>query len=175
MSMPPIELKNYTVKEIGLRVNQDYDPEKHKGLPDDEGFQFMHFAHRIKKREWVVMLGVKLDKPNEETECQVPYFYKLEIAGVFDVHPKFPIAADYEKTKLTPKESDEIIQRRVELNGPAMLYGIAREKIRSLSASSSFPEILIPTVTFDRQDKSGTKKLPATKAQKPKRSPRKKK
>ena len=68
------------------------------------------------------------------------------------------------KQKLTPKESDELIKNRVELNGPAILYGIAREKIRSLSASSVFPEIHIPTVSFHRQPmaKALSSKKPST-------------
>lgn len=175
MSMPPIELKDYTVKEISLKVNEEYDPREHKESPNDEGFQFMHFAHKIKKREWMVMLGVKLEQPEGDAASQVPYFYKLELVGFFDVHPKFPRAKDYGKGKLPPKESDEIIKRRIEMNGPAMLYGIAREKIRSLSAASSFPEILIPTVTFERKPESKEGKAPSGKSNQAKRPPRKKK
>ena len=44
MSMPPIELKDYTVKEISLKVNEEYDPREHKESPNDEGFQFMHLV-----------------------------------------------------------------------------------------------------------------------------------
>jgi hypothetical protein len=172
MRTPPIELKGFSVKEISLRVNPDYNPEKHGGMPKDEGFQFMHYAQKIKKREWVVVLGVKLDEPVEDSDCQVPYFYKLEMMGYFSVHPKFPgpNVVNGKTVKLTPKESDELIKNRVELNGPAMLYGIAREKIRSLSASSAFPEVLIPTVAFSRQ--SGSQTLPSKKQRS---SPKKKK
>jgi len=172
MSTPPIELKGFSVKEISLRVNPDYNPEKHGGMPKDEGFQFMHYAQKIKKREWVVVLGVKLDEPVEDSDCQVPYFYKLEMMGYFSVHPKFPSpkVVNGKTLKLTPKESDELNKTRVELNGPAMLYGIAREKIRSLSASSVFPEILIPTVAFTKQ--SEPKALPSKKQS---TSPKKKK
>ena len=170
--IPPIELKSYSLKEISLCVNTNYVPDKHHGKPVDEGFQFMHYARKIKKREWAVVLGLKLDEPIEDSDCQVPYFYKLEMMGYFSVHPKFPgpKVVNDKTVKLTPKETDEIIKRQVELNGPAMLYGIAREKIRSLSASSVFPEILIPTVSFHRQQEA--KALPSKKRSS---SPRKKK
>ena len=173
MNLPPIELEKYSVQEVSLGMNPDYDPEKHKDLPDDEGFQFMHYAKRIKKREWLVVLGVKLEPGAENNSLSVPYFYKLEMVGSFKVHPQFPPKPPG-KSKLTPKESDEIIKARMEINGPAMLYGIVREKIRSLSSSSGFGEILIPTVSFhkpkqilDKPAKSGAKP-------KPKKAPRKK-
>ena len=132
MSTPPIELKGFSVKEISLRVNPDYNPEKHGGMPKDEGFQFMHYAQKIKKREWVVVLGVKLDDPVEDSDCQVPYFYKLEMMGCFSVHPKFPApnVVNGKTVKLTPKESDELIKNPSERTITGVIYLVA-----SLTAS----------------------------------------
>jgi hypothetical protein len=175
MSLPPIELDNYSVREVRLAMNPDYDPEKHKDLPGDEGFQFMHYAKRIKKRNWLVVLGVKLEPDGEGHSPSVPYFYKLEMVGRFKVHPRFPQKPNG-KSKFTPKESDEIIKARVEVNGPAMLYGIAREKIRSLSSSSGLGEILIPTVSFYKANEiEGKVAEPGSKPKPKRRPPRKKK
>ena len=172
--MPPIELEKYSVQEVSLGMNPDHDPEKHKDLPDDEGFQFMHYSKRIKKREWLVVLVVKLEPEGENNSPSVPYFYKLEMVGSFKVHPQFP-PKPQGKRKPTPKESDEIIKARMEINGPAMLYGIAREKIRSLSSSSGFGEILIPTVSFHKAKEVEGKAASLDGKPKPKRAPRKKK
>jgi hypothetical protein len=174
MNLPPIELEKYSVREVSLGMNPDYDPEKHKDLPDDEGFQFMHYAKRIKKREWLIVLGVKLEPEGEGNSPSVPYFYKLEIVGRFKVHPRFP-QKPHGKSKFTPKESDEIIKARMEINGPAMLYGIVREKIRSLSSSSGLGEILIPTVSFYKAKEVESKAAKPDTKPKPKRAPRKKK
>ena len=174
MNLPPIELENYSVQEVRLAMNPDYDLENHKDLPKDEGFQFMHYAKRIKKREWIVVLGIRLEPESGDNVPSVPYFYKLEMIGSFNVHSQFP-PKPKDKSKFSSKESDEIIKGRIELNGPAMLYGIAREKIRSLSSSSGFGEILIPTVSFHKPKKFEGKVAKLDSKPKPKRSPRKKK
>lgn len=167
----PLQLAKYNVKKISLEFNPDYDPEKHGDMPDDEGFMFMHHAQRIKKREWMVVLGVKLEPCNADSDSSVPYFYELQLYGFFKVDSKFPGTTDSRGNKITPKQSDELIKARVEVNGPAMLYGIAREKIRSLSSSSVFREILIPTVSFQKAKEVEGKVAEPDSKPKPKRRP----
>jgi hypothetical protein len=177
MSLAPIKLKKYYLKKLEFKTNMDLDLDVEAKDFNDDGFQFMHHADRVgrKKREWFVVLGVRL-QPDGNGEKDCPYHYLLELVGYFEVHPKFPPNPD---KSLSPKEVDKKIEDRVKLNGPTVLYGIAREMIRSISASSFSGPIILRTVSFSppagttAKPKAGSKK--AKKASpKPKPATRKK-
>jgi len=77
-------------------------------------------------------------KPKEN----LPYAYSLQIIGFFEVHLKMPKAN---------------IEEIVKINGPAVLYGAAREIIAQTTSKGPWGPILLPTVNFVPEHKRKTK------------------
>src|SRR4051812_11490452 len=130
MKTSPLQVEHYFVSDLHFAVNSAFDATKKVDLRDD---QFVVEAALLRDEkspeQWQVTLKVK---HHPIASSNAPYSFTLEIVGLFHV--------------LTTYEHDK--ERLVKTNGPTILYGIAREIIRNLTASGPHPGILIPSVSF---------------------------
>jgi preprotein translocase subunit SecB len=131
MRTAPIMLENYFVTELTLTANKDFDPEKAPDL-DLESFKVTptHLPDEKDKRHWQVTLRIQ-HQPT--VEAPAPYAFALVLVGFFAVHPDVP---------------EETIERVVKTNGSSMLYGAAREIVRSLTAQGPFGQVVLPSLSF---------------------------
>ena len=131
MKSAPIFLENYFVTELTLTANKDFDPEKGPDV-DFSSFKVIptYLSDAKDRRHWQVTLRVQ-HQPGPEAPS--PYAFALELAGFFVVHPTVP---------------DDVIDRIVKTNGASMLYGAAREIIRSLTGQAPFGQVILPSISF---------------------------
>jgi preprotein translocase subunit SecB len=131
MKAAPITLESYCVTEVTLTANEDFDPTKAPDL-DLESFKITpaYLSDEKDKRRWQVTLRIQ---HQFTPEAPAPYAFALALAGLFAVHPDVP---------------EEMIERVVKSNGSSMLYGAAREIIRSITAQAPFGQVILPSLSF---------------------------
>ncbi len=88
--------------------------------------------HSEDPRRWMVTLNVVLKAKPEEAGA-APYTGEIDAVGFFAVDAGVP-------------EGD--VSRLVVVNGPAVLYGMVREMVASLTARGPHRPLTLPTVTF---------------------------
>jgi preprotein translocase subunit SecB len=85
-------------------------------------------------RKWQVQVKIQ-QKP--VPDANAPYSFLLEMVGFFDIAKKYP---------------EEKIDAMVKTNGPSVLYGAAREILRTLMSHGPFCPIILPTGSFYTPD-----------------------
>jgi len=137
MKPAPLLLRGYFVHQMSFTVNLEHDPDKPAELTfEDIKVESDCARSRVEsdvQKEgpaWQVRVLISQNLPPERN---APYNYSVELVGLFQVADGFPEAKR---------------ERLVKTNGRSMLYGLAREVIRNLTAQGPFPPMLIPTVSF---------------------------
>lgn len=130
MKTSPLILHDYFVTALDFSVNKAFDPTK--------GHDLNFSALRV------TPLMIDASRPGAKqltlnicyqpgAEENAPYLFSLEIVGILEV---------------SDKVAEEKRQKLLEVNGASMLYGAAREILRSVSANSPFTALLLPSVSF---------------------------
>jgi preprotein translocase subunit SecB len=83
-----------------------------------------------KQTHWRVQLKLAQDATPQNN---APYSFRIVMEGWFTLTPDFP--ADQS-------------ERFISINGTAILYGLAREQLRSAMSAGPFVPIMLPSVTF---------------------------
>ena len=107
------------------------------------------------ERQWEITLRAKF-QPGPKVNA--PYFFVLEIVGFFQVGPKYP-----------PERLDALVK----VNGPSVLYGVAREVIRDLTCRGPYPPMFLPSASFVESVQAETSQEAAPPASKKKQRLRK--
>ena len=156
MKFSPLQLKRYLLPEITCAANDKYDPEKPSELRD-ESFKAAGQLYPMESKKpkdysaWSLEFELA-QKPDEA--ANVPYFFKVKLVGLFHFRTG---------------EGDVTPEVFVQTNGSSILYGIAREILRGLTAVGPWDNMLLPTVSFYNQEsaiKEPEKKLKGPKAKK---------
>ena len=153
MKLSPLQLTRYVVTSIGCTANPQFDPEK------EIVGALEHYSLNVKANplepdknvpghSWSVELEVAQKKKEGQN---FPYEFHFAIFGIFTCQ-----AGTLDAEKET---------RFVEVNGSSMLYGMAREHIRSLTAAGPWGAIIIPTVSFYENKEQPKKEEAPVKAQ----------
>jgi len=131
MKLSPLQLEAYFLTESSFRANQDFDPKKPVSFHDAD-IVITPDIQPIKdqNRRWQVVLNIKLQP---RAEANSPYVFAFTLVGIVWAAPEFP------EDKLAPL---------VATNGSSMLYGVAREIVRDLTARGPFPALSLPSVSF---------------------------
>ena len=131
MRPSPLQLDRYFFSEVALTVNKEFKPEEFVTITD-EHFRVEHRSRvsNAESRQWECTLRVQFQAPSE---ANAPYAFVTECVGLFKVASGWP------------SERDEWL---VKTNAPAVLFGMAREFVRSLMCAGPFSAILLPTVNF---------------------------
>jgi len=135
VKLSPLDLCRYFVTESSCSANPEFDPKQ----PIDVAMDRLVVETSIDKIEVEVQervgWSVELDLAYQLAPKQnYPYSYSVRIVGLFTSPAEVPPGLDDERV--------------VRINGCSMLYGIAREMVRSHTAAGPWGEILIPTVSF---------------------------
>jgi preprotein translocase subunit SecB len=125
----PLFLKNYFVTRLLVEANRTADLSKVEGQVNTTT-QLQPAQHNENKRDWRVTLKISCT-PTEPTMCC--YLVEIELVGFFEVHKSI---------------NEKDIADLVIGNGPAILYGAAREIILLVTGRGPFPPFSLPSATF---------------------------
>lgn len=135
MKLAPLQLTDYFVHTIRVEALVDYDSDKEQDL-DVASLQVTEIclpSNGDHPNRFSIDLLIKQEALEGKN---LPYSYELHMVGFIEAHPDFP------KDKL---------QRAVEINGPSMLFGAAREILRAATGRGPYGPVLIPSTTFFKQ------------------------
>lgn len=147
MKLAPLQLTDYFVVSLRVEAMADYDPAKPQNL-DVANLQVVEKCVRMDgdhPTRFTIDLVIKQDAMEGKN---LPYAYDLHMVGFIEVRPGFP--ADH-------------LQHSVETNGPSMLFGAAREILRSATGRGPYGPVLIPSTTFFKHTEPPPPQPPASK------------
>jgi preprotein translocase subunit SecB len=149
MKQSSFQLIRYLVPQVSCAANPKYDQNK----PIEGGFEL--FAVNVVLSRQTAPIdnfpgspwSIEMSITQEIREgINFPYKFNITVLGFF--------------TCLQPFQSPLQEEGFVKTNGSSMLYGIAREIIRSLTASGPWFGLLLPTLSF--AEKENTPATPGT-------------
>ena len=134
MKLAPLQLADYFLTELSLKANPDFDPSMSADDCVDALIVTPQYAQTKDNgehgSEWLVSLEISQSLPEG---ANLPYAFTLRIQGT--------VAA-------SPHLSGAKLQRAMHANGPAMLFGAAREIIRAATGRGPWPAVIIPSTNF---------------------------
>ena len=129
----PLDCDHYYISKVLLESNLGYDPEKSTELPLSS-LKIDSNVKRCESHKGSVLWHLTLSVSQKVSKAKnAPYNFCIELVGDFRVHPNFP---------------EDKAQRLIEVNGSSILYGVAREMLRTLSCGGPFGGMLLPTMSF---------------------------
>jgi preprotein translocase subunit SecB len=134
MKLAPLQLSDYYLTDLTLQANPEFDT----SAPADDCVETLqvipHYSQAKdngeKGTEWLVSLEISQTIPGGGN---LPYAFSLRIQGTVSASPHL------DGVKL---------QRAMHANGPAMLFGAAREIIRAATGRGPWPAVIIPSTNF---------------------------
>jgi preprotein translocase subunit SecB len=134
MNLAPLQLADYFITELSLKANPDFYSSK----PADDGVESLSVIPQYSQSkdngdhgtEWLVSLEISHTIPES---ANFPYAFTLRIQGTVIASPHLTGAR---------------LQRAMHANGPAMLFGAAREIIRAATGRGPWPAVIIPSTNF---------------------------
>lgn len=143
MKLAPIRLERYFITHLNVVALKQFSREQ----PHTYDFKDLQSEVNVtenKKQPNVFQVSLML-KHTPQPKENLPYAYSMQIIGFFEVHPKWPRA-----------KAEELVK----INGPAVLYGAAREILAQTTSRGPWGSILLPTVNFvsERKRKLKTRK-----------------
>jgi preprotein translocase subunit SecB len=134
MIIAPLNLQRYFLTEVQLTPNASVDLGKAIELNlEDFSVDTRVEQGAIPEVPWQIILRIQ---HNADPKKNYTYNFLVEIVGWFEVSSNVP---EDKKAQL------------LEVNGSSMLYGVAREVVRSLTAQGPFMPINLPSVSFYKQ------------------------
>ena len=172
MKPAPLQLLDYWANSISMEACPEFDPSSDTTL-DLESISVRHSVKQLespdpedKGSQWLV--GLAIDQAPCDS-ANIPYTFSVELQGVVLALPGGP--------------AGEKLERAINANGPAMLFGAAREMIRAATGRGPHKAVIIPSTNFlpplsalqeaktkDARKKSAKKKTATKKAAKKKSS-----
>jgi preprotein translocase subunit SecB len=146
-----LQLIRYFVGEIEYSANKSFNPQKEWDGGTD---QLTVLAASTRKEEPVgpcdhsFVVELSISQSIQENQ-NFPYSLKFTLVGVF-------VCLDKEMAK----DKEDYF---VKVNGSSMLYGVARELIRSITSVGPWGPLLLPTVSFHEDETSDEKEEAASK------------
>jgi preprotein translocase subunit SecB len=135
MKLSPLQLVRYLVPEVACVANAAYDDKKPSDL-SETSFKAESQIHPLESKSpdkyssWSVELDLSQDA---DEKANVPYHFNIKLVGLF---------------RCNNKEGNVPAEVFVRTNGSSILYGIARETLRSLTSVGPWGDMLLPTVSF---------------------------
>ena len=126
----PLQMSRYFVTDCQVTAAKHFKPKDGVVLNADLLSLEPSFQALENERQWEITLRAKF-QPGPKVNA--PYFFVLEIVGFFQVEPQYP-----------PERLDALVR----VNGPSVLYGVAREIIRDLTCRGPYPPMFLPSASF---------------------------
>ena len=136
MKHSPLQLQRYLVTDISCSANQNYNPEA-EWAGAMENFTVESTAVRLEDQpktsshSWSVEMVITQKSQKDQN---FPYRFHVNLVGVFA----------FSEGARNAEEENQFVR----VNGSSMLYGIAREVIRSLTAAGPWGAVILPTISF---------------------------
>jgi preprotein translocase subunit SecB len=133
MKASPLNLRDYYVTELSVTTNKNFDLQKPVSMKFEDLVVERHLIQHNDAKNgspWQLTLRVH---HTSAPERNAPYQFTLELVGFFDVNAKVPA---------------EKVETILKVNGASMLYGAARQVIRSATAQGPYLPVLLPSVSF---------------------------
>ena len=136
MKHSPLQLLRYLAPEISCSANLAFDPSKEcdnalEQLSVNAIVGQQQAPENAPGHSWSVEMKVSQKLKDGQN---FPYKFDLSLIGLFLCKDGFPAPADEEQF--------------VRVNGSSMLYGAARELVRSLTSRGPWGELFLPTLSF---------------------------
>jgi len=136
MKYSPLQLVRYLIPEISVSANSSFDPQKPiEARTDQFSVQVVVTQQEVheefKGHSWSIEMTITQKIMEGQNS---PYTFRLSLVGLF-----------FCKDGLPPKAEEE---RFVRVNGSSILYGAAREMMRSVTALGPWGALLLPTASF---------------------------
>ena len=145
MQLAPLQLTDYFVHSLRVDASSDFNSEKKTDL-DIDSLQVEHECIALNDAEYPHYHMAMTIRQDLVPGKNIPYSYELRMVGRICASPDFPA---------------EKLQRAVEVNGPSMLFGAAREILRAATGHGPYGQVLIPSTTFFKPVASRTTTEPA--------------
>lgn len=134
MKLAPLQLTDYFIAHLSLDSNPEFNSTKPADDPVETltvvpGYILSDYKDE-QGTEWLVSLAITQTIPEG---VNLPYAFSLHINGFVLVSPHLEGA---------------MLKRAVHSNGPAMLFGAAREIIRAATGRGPWPAVIIPSTNF---------------------------
>lgn len=128
---PPLDVRRYYVEELIFRALREYDAGRTMSSAIDVDFKVQQdevapLTYRINMRIQLAPNGYTADE-------NAPYTVDMSIVGDFT---------------FAEGTADDVMQRMIFTNGPAILFGIARGITGQATGASKHGQFVLPTVNF---------------------------
>ena len=136
MKPSALQLVRYLVTDISCAANPNFKTDKAlEGAFEqylvDVKFNQMEQKNEFPGHPWSVELGITQTLKEGQN---FPYGFKISVIGIFA----------FQDGALPGDKEKEFVR----INGSSMLYGVAREHIRTITAAGPWGAIIIPTMSF---------------------------
>jgi preprotein translocase subunit SecB len=131
MKLSPIQLEAYALSDLTYRANQEHKPDEPTAYREED-IAIDHTCTRIGADQsvWTVTLSLNIQP---RAEANAPFYISLQLSGL---------------VRALPELQSDNIEQLMRVNGASLLYGVAREVVRQVTALGPFSPLLIPSVTF---------------------------
>jgi preprotein translocase subunit SecB len=131
MKLSPIQLEAYALSDLAYRANQEHKPGQPTTYRDEDIVIDQNCQRDASDAQlWNVTLSVRIQP---RAEANAPYYISLQLSGLVRALPGLQ------------SDNPDLLMR---VNGPSLLYGVAREVVRQVTSIGPFPPLLIPSVSF---------------------------
>jgi preprotein translocase subunit SecB len=136
MKTSPLQLVRYVVSDIQCTANPGYSSDAEMEHLADQ-FEVRTNINRLDGSEdpsvhhWSVEMTIMQQVGPKQN---FPYSFKLSLLGIFECR----------QTEKGPRDEDQFVR----VNGSSILYGAAREVVRSLTSVGCWGDLILPTVSF---------------------------
>ena len=131
MKLAPIQLEGYALTDLSFSANQDHKVDQPVSYRTED-IVVDHSSERDSKddRVWRLTLAIKIQP---RAEANAPYYISLQISGL---------------VRALPQLEHKDIETLMKVNGASLLYGVAREVVRQVTAIGPYAPLLIPSISF---------------------------
>jgi len=131
---PLLDIEDYWIESLELRALDAYDPAQ--PLVGSVGFS-LRYVHVDDPSICTLHMELKVNTPpavsQADDDLNAPYYVHLVIAGQFRFADDIP---------------DELKNRMLVTNAPAMLYGVARGLLGQATSSARHGRMVLPSMNF---------------------------
>jgi len=137
MKHSPLQLLRYVVADLSCTATPNFDPQKPfesiiaEQLSVNVTVTQQKSPDNFPGHSWSVEMSISQTLKEGQN---FPYTFKVSFVGFFACRDGFPSPTDEEQF--------------VRVNGSSMLYGAARELVRSLTSRGPWGELFIPSISF---------------------------
>lgn len=149
MQLSPLQLEDYLLKDLRFTLNSPLLEVPDPSVKYDSVGIEVNAETEMRADDPLAWRCEVIIRTKDVSEGNYPYSFQLIYVGFFRVVKDFPA---------------DRIQQMVKVNGPALLYGAAREAIMYLTGRGRYPAVLLPSITFlEPPPKAAAKALTAAK------------